>query len=387
MIPALLTLADLAVRRAGRVERVGGAELVGSAHALALALEGRALAKGDRAVIFAENGPEWPAIELACHLLGAVVVPLAPRLPAARLAYVLRSSGARWIFYGAAQAGAVGAAVAGATEPPQRVALDDRAAEASAEGATALVPLLGEGEARRAALPLERLRGRVAPEDPAAILYSRGDGGEPRGVVLAHGDLVAAVAACEAIFPLSPDDRAVACLPLALPAERVAQPLYLHRGVAVHYVAGSERASAALAAVRPTVFAAPSRLYELEYRRFHARLARRRPSRQRLARWAMAVGQRHAAAREAGFVGPWLGARQALARLLLADARARFGGRVRFAIAAGPPLSPRLHAFFAAAGVPVFNGWLPTGATGRLDRFLWLRGGEETGPEAGPEEV
>ena len=65
------------------------------------ALRSWGIAKGDRVAILGENRHEWVVADMACLLLGAVVVPIYTTLTAEQTAYMLKDSGARAIFVSA----------------------------------------------------------------------------------------------------------------------------------------------------------------------------------------------------------------------------------------------------------------------------------------------
>jgi long-chain acyl-CoA synthetase len=346
----------LAIKRHGRLDTVSTAEFVGGVHSLAAALEARGVVQGERVALFAENCPEWHIADFACQLLGAVSVPLYPTLPAAQVGYILRNSGARWVFHGGGEKRELLAAVLpGLTSPPALVALDD---EAAAERGLALTSLLGEGAERRRAAPLERFRQRTGEDDVASLIYTSGTTGDPKGVMLTQRNFVSNFLACDRIFPLGPSDVALSFLPLSHVFERTCDHLFFYRGVRLVYVPAIERVPAALLEVRPTVMASVPRLYERAYLRLQSTLAKESAARRRLFAWALGVGSAYAAGRERGFVGPWLRARRAVARRLVHRRVAqRFGGRLRFAISGGAALPREVAEFFAAMGMDVFQGY------------------------------
>jgi acyl-[acyl-carrier-protein]-phospholipid O-acyltransferase/long-chain-fatty-acid--[acyl-carrier-protein] ligase len=64
---------------------------------------------------------------------------------------------------------------------------------------------------------LERACGAARPvraDDPAAILFSSGSTGEPKGVVLSHGNVLANCESVAQVLPLDRDDRLLGVLPL-----------------------------------------------------------------------------------------------------------------------------------------------------------------------------
>jgi long-chain acyl-CoA synthetase len=346
----------LAIRRRGRLEQVSTAELVTAAHSLALALEERGLRPGERVALWAENCPEWHVVDFACHLLGAVSVPIYPTLSPQAVAYILKNCGASWVFYSDAEKAAAFAQIgASLSRSVRTVALDH---EARGDG-DSLMLLQASGAGRIGEVPLERFRGRTSPTDTASIIYTSGTTGEPKGVMLSHRNFISNVLACETLFPLGPTDQALSFLPLSHVFERTVDYLFLLRGVAIHYAPSIERVPPLLLEVRPTVLASVPRLYERAYLRALANVAKETPLKQRLFHWSLRVGKRWSEARKRGtLVSPLLALQRAVAaRLVHRKIQARFGGRLRFAIAGGAALGDQVAEFFDAVGVALYQGY------------------------------
>lgn len=345
----------LSIRRQGRTEAWSTERFVGAIHATALALEARGLRKGDRAALFAENCPEWFVADLACQLQGVISVPIYPTLPVGQVAAILRDSGARWVFFSdAAKHKLLLDAQATLAEPLGLVAL-----EPGVTLGTALETLLAEGQALQAATPLAALRGRVAADDVASLIYTSGTTGEPKGVMLTHKNFVANMLASSEVFSMGPDDLAMSFLPLSHVFERTCDHLFFYRGVPVHYVPVIERVPPALPEIRPTVLPSVPRLYERAYLKVLANVQKDSPWKRRVFFWAVEVGKRYATAHERGaFIGPWLRLQRGVAqRLVYGKLQERFGGRLRLPISGGAPLPREIGAFFAALGVPLYQGY------------------------------
>ncbi len=348
----------LAIKRRGKVETWSSERFLGEIHAAALALEARGLRRGDRLAIYAENCPEWHAIDFACQLLGVVSVPLYPTLPPAQVGGILRDAQASAVAYSDAEKRTVLREIHDAERAPLYIAFDE-AARADGPAATTWRELIAQGEPLRPRTPLAALAGRVAPEDLASLIYTSGTGGDPKGVELEHRAFVENFLAAAALFPVGPDDLALSFLPLSHVFERTADHLFFYRGVPIHYVPVVERVPPALLEVRPTVMPSVPRLYERAYLKIQGQLAKEKPARRRLFAWALGVGVRSLARREAGRSrGPILAAQEALAaRLVFRKVQARFGGRLRFAISGGAPLARAVGEFFTAMGLTVYQGY------------------------------
>ena len=346
----------LSVLLDGRREVLSAADFVRNVHSLALALEGRALAKGERVAIFSENRPEWHIADFACQLIGAPTVPLYPALGRDQAGFMLRNSGARWVFYsGTDKREMLTGLVPTLTASPTLVAFDGAAA---AEGGASITRLMGEGAARVGEVPIERFRGRVEEEDLASLIYTSGATGDPKGVMLSHRNLISNMLACGEIFDLTADDLAISLLPLSHGFQRTLDHLCFHRGVAIHYLPNSDDLAPALERERPTVLAAMPAVYEGVYQRARRQVGPKDSAGRKIFHWAIKAGVRRAAAERGGFVGPFLAFQRQLADLLvLRGIRRRFGGRLRFPISGSAPISPEVSDFFDAVGTPLFQGY------------------------------
>ena len=345
----------LSIRRHGRTESLSTAGFVDAVRRTATALESQGVAKGDRVALLSTNRPEWHVVDFACHLLGAVSVPIYPTLTAAQVDYILRDSGAGWVFYddGAKRDLLTGIDPTGPNGDGseqnglQLVAFDE---DATAEGGTNLASLIA-GTPPPEDADLEAFRGRVGRGDTASIIYTSGTTGDPKGVVLSHWNFVSNILCCQRLYDLGEDDQALSFLPLSHVFERTVDYLFFHRGVSIHYSPAIERVAALMPTVRPTVLCSVPRLYESAYIRISNTFATQPPARRRLIDWALKVGHRRA---ERG------GARlRALVadRLVFRKIKERFGGRLRFAISGGAAIADEVAAFFDAIGIRLYQGY------------------------------
>jgi long-chain acyl-CoA synthetase len=132
-----------------------------------------------------------------------------------------------------------------------------------------------------------------------------------------------------------------------------------HAGVVINYAESIDTVPANMLEIRPHLMASVPRLYEKIYARVLDSVRVSSPLRKRIFAWGRRVGEQWAElAIEKRAVPTALRAKKALAdRLIFAKLRTRTGGRIRFFISGGAPLSPDIARFFYAAGLPILEGY------------------------------
>lgn len=187
----------VAIRFEGRSVTYG--ELNHEASCLADALEQNGLAAGDRVAIYLPNIPVFATVYYAVQKLGAVVVTINAIFLAEEVRYLLVDSGAVAVFATAELTGLVPDNIPALR---LRVAVDEAAPPAPW---VALVELGGDPGFAAA----DR-----APDDDAALLYSSGTTGFPKGVVLTQRNIRSNVALAAMASDMRPRDRIATFLPL-----------------------------------------------------------------------------------------------------------------------------------------------------------------------------
>lgn len=161
------TSADAVALVYGEGEKVTYGELGDRAARWAAVFTARGIGRGDRIAFLGENQPAFVEVLFGAARIGVVFVPVNTRLAAPEVAHILSDSGAQLLVH------------------------DDRSSAVAAEAAGDL-PRLAVGADADAALaavgPAPETPG-VGLDDPAAILYTSGTTGRPKGAVLTHGNL------------------------------------------------------------------------------------------------------------------------------------------------------------------------------------------------------
>ncbi|MGH7582218.1 MAG: AMP-dependent synthetase/ligase [Gemmatimonadales bacterium] len=316
------------------------------------------LAAGDRFAILSENRPEWAIADYACLAARVVNVPIYPTLTAHQMTYMLRDSGARGIFVSSARHLARILEIRGELPDLEQVVLFDGISDAP--GVMTMAELEDSGRANAPGDGWLAEAASVTPDDIATVIYTSGTTGEPKGVMLSHGNIASNVAGALEILKVDQHDSYLSFLPLCHIFERmVGHYTMLQAGATISYSRGFDRVAAELPEARPTIVASVPRLYE----KIHAAAVERAVKKGGLTRaifeWACATGDKrldYVLDRHRVPAGLAVGERIADA-LVFRKLRARFGGRVRFMVSGGAPLSSSVCRFFTAAGLPILEGY------------------------------
>lgn len=179
------------------------AQLAGGVERVAAALAARGFGVGDVFGILSPNLPEFPVAFHGALRAGGVATTMNPLSSSSELSHQLKDSGARYLL-------TVPPFLETAREAADAAGVEEVFVLGEAEGATPFASLLQETDG--SAKPPE-LHGFDPAEALAALPYSSGTTGLPKGVMLTHRNLVANVVQFEAVDDGTPDDVLIAVLP------------------------------------------------------------------------------------------------------------------------------------------------------------------------------
>ena len=210
------------------------------------------------------------------------------------------------------------------------------------------------------------------PEDLAAIVYTSGTTGKPKGVMLTHGNVVSnVIATLEHIAPApQPGYVFLSFLPLSHTFERTAgYYLALGMGCTIVFNRSIMLLSEDFRTVHPDVLISVPRIYERIYARILDRLGKQSTITRALFNACVDVGWRRFCKAnrlpvESGTLS-WLDpiVWPILKRLVANKVAMQFGGKLKVAIAGGAALNHKVARMFCGLGIPPIQGYGMTEAS------------------------
>ena len=201
-------------------------------------------------------------------------------------------------------------------------------------------------------------------DDLAAIVYTSGTTGKPKGVMLTHKNVVSNVInTLKTVYP-KPGDVFLSFLPVSHTFERMAgYYLALGMGCTIVYTRSIQQLAEDFRIVRPNVIISVPRIYERIFAKVQAKLARESKFVRFLFNWAVEVGWRRVCAHyrlptQQGILSVldpivW----PILERLVSKTLLNQFGGQLRIAISGGAAMNPKVAKAFCGLGLPIIQGY------------------------------
>jgi len=325
---------------------------------LSLGLKNLGCRSGDKVIILAENSPQWMMADFANLSLGAVTVPIYPTLVPEQIRYIIDDSDAKFVLCSSPTLWQKVEAVKKDLSKVVHFVSFERDAP---PGTLSLGELLAEGRKLDEGNPgdFEKMALAVKPEDIASIIYTSGTTGTPKGVMLTHGNFMSNIKTLASIIQFGHPDYVLSFLPLSHVLERMVTLAFLFKGCSIGYAESIETVAENLLEVRPQIMVSVPRLFEKLYGKIMDNVLLGSALKRKIFFWAVRVGtecgrrslQKKKVSRALRFK------KKIAHKLVFSKILEKTGGRVRFFVSGGAPLSKDIAEFFYAIGLVVLEGY------------------------------
>ncbi|HOI44732.1 MAG TPA: long-chain fatty acid--CoA ligase, partial [Candidatus Aminicenantes bacterium] len=342
----------------GRYAPISTREFDSRVRAFSLGLRKLGFAAGEKLVIFSENRPEWVMTDFAALSLGGITVPIYTSLMPEQLKYIIDQSDAAIVVCSNRELWQkIEAVRTELTKVRHFIMIDSEAPE----GVLTMSEVMDKGRRSGEADPalFETLAVAVKPDDVASIIYTSGTTGVPKGVMLTHDNFLSNTRSLRAIIEFTDRDTILSFLPLSHVLERMTTFSFLYVGSSIGYAESVETVAENMVELRPTIMISVPRLFDKIYAKVMDNILAGSPVKKKIFFWALKTGKKYGAKKTSKQpVSKWLEMRRRLAhKLVFSKIVEKTGGRARFFVSGGAPLSRDIAEFFYAMGITVFEGY------------------------------
>jgi len=327
-------------------------EYIEKANAISRALLRMGINPNDKiAVISSNNRTEWNVLDIGILQTGAQNIPIYPTISEDDYEYILNHSESKYCFVSDA-------------EVLRKINLiKDKVPYLKEVYSFNEIPncknwteLLELGKDSSNQNLVEERKNKVKPKDLATIIYTSGTTGKPKGVMLSHRNIVSNILDSAPRIPFEAGkSRALSFLPICHIFERMILYLYQYYGVSVYFGESIDKISDNIKEVKPNVITAVPRLLEKVYDKIYAKGSELTGIKKVLFFWAINLGLQF---KPYGENGMWYEFQLRIARkLIFSKWKEGLGGNLDLMVSGSAALQPRLARVFAAAEIPVMEGY------------------------------
>jgi long-chain acyl-CoA synthetase len=329
------------------------------AKAIAAGLRSLGVGLEDRVAIASNTRFEWVLADLGINCAGAATTTVYPSTEPEDAAFIVANSGSKVLV---AENPKQALKIAGVDTSVTHVVLFDGAADA---GATPPQLTLAELEQRGAAAlrdnptMVEEIVEGIGPDNLATLIYTSGTTGRPKGVELLHAGWTWEAVAQEDLGLFEESDLQYLWLPLSHSFGKTLLCSIVHVGLPTYVDGRVDKLVDMLAVVKPSLMCAAPRIFEKVYNKTVTTALAGGGAKAKIFGWAVATGKQKVALEQAGKPVPAaLQLKYALAeKLVFSKLQNRLGGRLRVLVSGAAPLSRDIAEFFAAANLPIMEGY------------------------------
>ncbi len=327
-------------------------EYIDKANTISRALLRMGVQKNDKiAIISSTNRTEWHIMDIGILQTGAQTVPIYPTITEEDYEFILNHSEATHcivsdtVVYNKIKAA-----------QPNVPLLKDVYSFDVIAGCKNWKDLLELGKDSSNQNEVEDRKNSVSPEDLATIIYTSGTTGKPKGVMLSHRNIVSNVLDSAPRIPFEEGaSRALSFLPICHIFERMVVYIYQYYSVSIYFAESIEKLTDNLKEVKPNVMTVVPRLLEKVYDKIYTKGTELTGIKKSLFFWALDLGANYKPYGENGW---WYEQKLKIARkLIFSKWKQALGGELKIMVSGSAALQQRLARVFAAAGIPVMEGY------------------------------
>ncbi|MBP8793477.1 MAG: long-chain fatty acid--CoA ligase [Lutibacter sp.] len=307
---------------------------------------------GDKiGLISSNNRTEWNLMDFGINQIGAINIPIYPTISKEEYEYIFNHAEISYCFLSDNELFEKANAI-----KPNVPTLKDIYIFETSKNCKNWDEILKLGEDTSNQNEVEDIKNSINPSDLATIIYTSGTTGKPKGVMLSHLNIVTNVLDSIPRLPLKFGEiTALSFLPVCHIFERMLHYLYQYSGTEVYFAEGLDKVGANIKEIKPQFMTVVPRLLEKVYDGIIAKGSELKGIKRALFFWSVDLGLIY---EPYGKNGWWYELKLKIAnKLIFSKWREALGGNLKTMVSGSAALQPRLARVFAAAQMPVMEGY------------------------------
>jgi long-chain acyl-CoA synthetase len=340
-------------------------EVLHRATVVSEALKKIGVVSGDRVAILSNTRYEWTLYDIAITSIGAVSVPIYQSNIADDVQHILSDSGAMAILVEDSTQLEKVLKVRGQLPQLKQIILLE--GEVMGDGVVTHADFEASGRGVESDFG-SRIRS-IKADQVATLVYTSGTTGKPKGVMVTHLNLLAEMRALIDRLEVGVDETGLMFLPLAHILARVVQWYQLTLGFEHAYAESVEKLGENMGDIRPHFIVCVPRIFEKIHTNMLAQVEAGSNIKKGIFNFAVEAGRAYSQCLQNKRTIPLgLKIKYGIAsKLVFSKLHNKLGGRIRFFVSGGAPLSRDICEFFHGAGLLILEGYGLTETTAAIN--------------------
>ena len=309
---------------------------------LSLVLKDLGIKQGDTVGIFANSSPFWLIFDFAIHEVGAISVPIFANISSINLNFEIKDSSMKYMFIDSQER------LKDIEDENSHLTFITHNFCIKEPNFYNFDEILVIGQQICDAKGFSNHEARE--DDIFSIIYTSGNTGTPKGVMLSHKNIVSQLHDINKLIDLPKGEVSLSLLPLAHIFERTVMSYYLSRGISIYFVDDVLNVANLMKVVKPTIMTVVPRLLEKIFNKIKAQILEKPFFSRVIVSLAFSYALKENLDKSSILF-------KIYDKLVYSKFREIFGSKVEKLVSGGAPLSKEIAIFFVNIGVPVYQGY------------------------------